>query len=106
MCTNRHDPHYEVLTGRLLEHTVQPPQVRVQHPKATDESYMVTTDGGSSLRVTVSLTLTLALALTVNLALALTLSLTLILTLTLSLTLTLTLTRGCLSRWAAAAPRW
>ena len=52
LCTNRHDPHYEVLTGRLLEHTVQPPQVRVQHPKATDESYMVTTDGGSSLRVT------------------------------------------------------
>jgi len=52
LCTNRHDPHFEVLTGRLLEHTVQPPQVRVQHPKATDESYMVTTDGGSSLRVT------------------------------------------------------
>eukprot|EP00964_Phaeocystis_antarctica_P142660 scaffold107980_cov60-Phaeocystis_antarctica.AAC.1 len=51
-CTNRHDPHFEVLTGRLLEHTVQPPQVRVQHPKADDESYLVTTDGGSSLRVT------------------------------------------------------
>ena len=43
LCTNRHDPHYEVLTGRLLEHTIQPPQVRVQHPKATDESYMVST---------------------------------------------------------------
>ena len=67
LCTRRHDPHYEVLTGRLLEHTVQPPQVRVQHPKATDESYMVTTDGGSSLRVTVSLTLTLTLNLNLTL---------------------------------------
>jgi hypothetical protein len=46
-----YDAHFAVLGGRLLEHVVEPPVVRVSHPNSTDE-YRVNTEGGSALRVT------------------------------------------------------